>query len=173
MTRWMQGVRLQFSEDYVLYWAHLSRFTSLLIALNISLFFLTELVTRSHYFYTFFSLSALCVVELGVLIPLGLHRRHQLHLQRHRWSIGFSLSGDGGCHVVQCAIGLYRRLHRELRRRSKTGYAAQSEPAGRSRGAQPAFGRGLAALSGGRACEHRFLPRAGRPEISGADPPGR
>jgi len=46
-----------------------------LIILNISLFFLTELVTRQGYYYTFFSLLCLGVVAIGLLIPLGLVNR--------------------------------------------------------------------------------------------------
>lgn len=44
-----------FEKDYEYYWSHLGRFTNLLIILNISLFFLTELVTRQNYYYTFYS----------------------------------------------------------------------------------------------------------------------
>lgn len=42
-----------------------------LIILNISLFFLTALVTRQGYFYTYFSPAALLVVEMGLLVPVG------------------------------------------------------------------------------------------------------
>ncbi|MFC1828536.1 hypothetical protein ACFL0O_02870 [Thermodesulfobacteriota bacterium] len=43
--------------------------------MNISLFFLTELVTRQGYYYTFFSLLCLGIVAFGLLIPLGLVNR--------------------------------------------------------------------------------------------------
>lgn len=55
-----------------IYWMNLSRFTALLIILNISLFFVTELVTRQGYFYTYFSLLALLAVEAALLVPVGL-----------------------------------------------------------------------------------------------------
>lgn len=64
-----------FRRDYAIYWANLSRTTNLLIILNISMFFLTRLVTTQNYFYTFFSLFCLGVVILGMLLPLGYHRR--------------------------------------------------------------------------------------------------
>lgn len=69
-----QPVRL-FERDYSQYWARLSDATILLVILNISLFFLTELVTRQNYFYTFFSLFCLGIVQLGILLPLGRHNR--------------------------------------------------------------------------------------------------
>jgi disulfide bond formation protein DsbB len=53
-------------------WAHLSRLTNLLIILNISLFFLTDLVTQQGYYYTFYSLICLAAVFLGPLLPFGL-----------------------------------------------------------------------------------------------------
>jgi hypothetical protein len=62
----------QFEKHMNLYWMNLSRFSQLLIILNISLFFLTELVTRHGYFYTYFSLAALLVVAFGLLVPVGL-----------------------------------------------------------------------------------------------------
>lgn len=37
-------------------WGHLSRMTNLLIVLNVSLFFLTNLVTQQGYYYTFYSI---------------------------------------------------------------------------------------------------------------------
>ncbi len=55
-----------------LYWKNLSSFTQLLIILNISLFFLTELVTRHGYDDTYFSLVALLMVAFGLLVPVGL-----------------------------------------------------------------------------------------------------
>jgi hypothetical protein len=39
--------------------------------LNVSLFFLTELVTTQGYYYTYFSLLFLGMVQVGLLIPLG------------------------------------------------------------------------------------------------------
>jgi hypothetical protein len=57
------------------YWASLSRLNNLLIILNISLFFLTELVTKENYYFTFYSLLFLGLVSLGTLFPLGLLNR--------------------------------------------------------------------------------------------------
>lgn len=64
-----------FTKQMGIYWESLSHMTSLLIILNISLFFVTELVTTKGYYYTYFSLSALLVVETGLLLPLGLLNR--------------------------------------------------------------------------------------------------
>lgn len=65
----------QFAKQMGIYWESLSHVTSLLIILNISLFFVTELVTTKGYYYTYFSLFALLLVELGLLLPLGLLNR--------------------------------------------------------------------------------------------------
>jgi hypothetical protein len=65
-------LQARFERQMNLYWMNLSRFTTLLIILNISLFFLTELVTRQGYYYTYYSLFALLVVEFGLLVPVGL-----------------------------------------------------------------------------------------------------
>jgi hypothetical protein len=59
----------RFAEGY---WSHLSRLTNLLIVLNISLFFLTNLVTKQGYYYTFYSLLCLAIASLGPLLPIGL-----------------------------------------------------------------------------------------------------
>jgi hypothetical protein len=61
-----------FERDHASHWAHLSRFTNVLIILNISMFFLTELVTKQSYFYTYYSLLFLGLVYVGLLLPLGL-----------------------------------------------------------------------------------------------------
>jgi len=45
-----------FLRDNENYWANLSRLNNLLIILNISLFFLTELVTKENYYFTFYTL---------------------------------------------------------------------------------------------------------------------
>ena len=44
---------------------------SLLIILNISLFFVSNLVNTAGYFYTYYSLILLGLVEFGMLLPLG------------------------------------------------------------------------------------------------------
>ncbi len=68
----MTALQGHFKNYHSLYWMNLSRFTALMIILNISLFFVTELVTRQGYFYTYFSLLALLAVEAALLIPVGL-----------------------------------------------------------------------------------------------------
>ena len=64
--------REAFIRDSGHHWASLSRLNNLLIILNISLFFLTELVTKENYYFTFYSLLFLGLVSLGTLRPLGL-----------------------------------------------------------------------------------------------------
>jgi len=64
-----------FAKDYQVYWGNLSRLTNLLVICNISLFFLTELVTTQGYYYTFFSLFFLVLVFIGLLMPIGLMDR--------------------------------------------------------------------------------------------------
>ena len=76
-----------FKQHMNLYWMNLSRFTTLLIILNISLFFLTELVTRHGYYYTYYSLAALLMVEFALLVPVGLTRK--------LWYYGLCLCGEG------------------------------------------------------------------------------
>ena len=57
------------------YWANLDRTTNLMIILNFSLFFISELVISHGYFYTYFSLACFGLVKLGLLLPLGLLNR--------------------------------------------------------------------------------------------------
>ncbi len=64
-------LREHFQVNYAVYWANLGRFTNLLVILNVSFFFLTELVTTQGYYYTFYSLLALGLVYLGLLVPVG------------------------------------------------------------------------------------------------------
>jgi len=68
-------LRESFERDASIHWASLSRITNLLIILNITLFFLTELVTKKGYYYTFYSIFFLCMVQIGTLLPLGLLNR--------------------------------------------------------------------------------------------------
>jgi hypothetical protein len=68
----LNALQDHFRTHHGIDWMNLSRFTSLLIILNISLFFVTELVTRAGYFYTNFSLLALLAVKFTLLVPLGL-----------------------------------------------------------------------------------------------------
>jgi len=68
----IQQINISFRSQNGIYWANLSRFTNLLIVLNITLFFLSELVTKHGYYYTYYSLFALGIVDIGLLIPIGL-----------------------------------------------------------------------------------------------------
>lgn len=61
-----------FEKQMAIYWSNLSRTTNLLILLNISLFFVTELVTKQGYYYTYYSLFFLLLVKVGLLVPIGL-----------------------------------------------------------------------------------------------------
>ena len=63
-----------FDADYVNFWSNLSRLNSLLVIVNISMFFLTGLVAKG-YFYTCYSLICLGVVGVGVIVPTTLIRR--------------------------------------------------------------------------------------------------
>ena len=68
----LKPLQVHFEAHKNIFWMNLSRFTALLIILNISLFFVTELVTRHGYYYTYYSLLALLTVEAVLLIPVGL-----------------------------------------------------------------------------------------------------
>ncbi len=57
-----------FLQQSAIVWGNLSRLNNLLIAINISLFFLTGLVSQGYY-YTFYSLGFLLAVALCTLIP--------------------------------------------------------------------------------------------------------
>lgn len=63
---------MRFADCAESHWAHLSRVNNLLIALNISLFFLTDLVTKHGYYFTFFSLFFLSLVAVVPLLAFGL-----------------------------------------------------------------------------------------------------
>jgi hypothetical protein len=86
-----------FAIDYQAYWGHLSRLTNLLVILNISLFFLTELVTKFSYYFTFYSLMALGLVQCGLLLPLGLLNRLWYYL------LFLALEGVGAYFLVVSA----------------------------------------------------------------------
>ena len=75
MKRLMKSINDSFEQQMTVYWFNLSRVTNLLIILNISLFFLTELVTKQGYYYTYYSLLFLLIVEIGLIMPLGLLNR--------------------------------------------------------------------------------------------------
>ena len=64
------GISQDFAAHYSTYWANLARLNNLLIVLNVSLFFVSELVTEGYY-YTYFSLLLTAVVYVGLVIPMG------------------------------------------------------------------------------------------------------
>jgi hypothetical protein len=63
-----------FDADHILYWSTLSRQNNLVVIMNISMFFLTGLVTQGYY-YTFYSLVCAGAVAVGILVPTTLTRR--------------------------------------------------------------------------------------------------
>jgi hypothetical protein len=63
-----------FVSDHAVYWNNLSRLNNLLVIMNISMFFLTGLVSKGYY-YTFYSLFFLGVVALGCIVPTRWVRR--------------------------------------------------------------------------------------------------
>lgn len=60
-----------FAEHAAIYWGGLSHLNSLLVVVNVSLFFATGLVIEHGYTYTFYSLFCLMVVAGGILVPVG------------------------------------------------------------------------------------------------------
>ena len=71
----VRSLKENFTVQMPIYWANLGRTTNLLILLNISLFFVTELVAKQGYYYTYYSLMLLIFVKFGLLVPLGLLNR--------------------------------------------------------------------------------------------------
>ena len=69
----MEKIRHSFDADHAHYWSNLSRINNLLVIMNISMFFLTGLVSRG-YFYTCYSLVCLGAVGMGVLVPTAMIR---------------------------------------------------------------------------------------------------
>ena len=59
-----------FQKYLMIYWANLSRLNSLFIILNISMFFLSGLVSRG-YTYTFYSISCFFIVAVVMILPVG------------------------------------------------------------------------------------------------------
>lgn len=64
-------IQKTFTDDHVLLWGNISRLNGLLVILNISMFFLTGLVTQGYY-YTFYSLGCLGIVGFLTLLPTPL-----------------------------------------------------------------------------------------------------
>jgi len=69
-----------FYEKYMaIYWANLSRFNNLMIILNISMFFLSGLVSRGYY-STFYSIGFCFLVAILAIIPLSFINRLWFYL---------------------------------------------------------------------------------------------
>lgn len=106
-NRYYQLWEARFAPHADGHWAHLSRLNNLLIILNISLFFLTDLVTRYGYYYTFYSLLFLTLTAIGLLLPFGL-------LHRLWYYLIFVLSEAVGGYFLVASIwywiGTYKHL---------------------------------------------------------------
>jgi hypothetical protein len=74
LKRRYTAIQEVFDGTHANYWATLSRSNNLMVIMNISMFFLTGLVSKGYYF-TIYSLNCLLVVGVGVLVPTGLARR--------------------------------------------------------------------------------------------------
>lgn len=61
-------IEKSYRKHVVIYWANLSRINNLMIALNISMFFLSGLVSMGYY-YTFYSIGCCFVVATLSIIP--------------------------------------------------------------------------------------------------------
>ena len=69
-TSFATRISQDFAAHYGTYWGNLARLNNLLIVLNVSLFFVSELVTQGYY-YTYFSLLLTAIVYVGLVVPLG------------------------------------------------------------------------------------------------------
>jgi len=67
LTVWSDHFRVH----HAVYWANLGRAANLLVVLNVSLFFVSGLVTKYGYYYTYYSLLLLIPTYLGLLLPIG------------------------------------------------------------------------------------------------------
>ena len=68
-----------FRNNMVILWANFSRLNNLLIILNISIFFLSGLVSKG-YFYTFYSISCFSVVAFITILPVNFISRLWFYL---------------------------------------------------------------------------------------------
>jgi len=64
-----------FGKNAMFYWLNLGRVSNILILLNFSLFFVSELVSQQGYFFPIISIILLGVVELAILFPTKLVSR--------------------------------------------------------------------------------------------------
>jgi len=73
------NIEMSYEKHVVIYWANLSRINNLMIILNISMFFLSGLVSRGYY-YTFYSIGCCFLVAILAVIPLPVIRRLWFYL---------------------------------------------------------------------------------------------
>ena len=72
-------IEMSYEKYMVIYWANLCRDNNLLIILNISMFFLSGLVS-SGYYYTFYSIGGCFLVAILSIIPLSFINRLWFYL---------------------------------------------------------------------------------------------
>ncbi len=58
-----------FRKYMVIFWANLSRLNNLLIIINITMFFLSGLITQGYY-YTFYSIGCFAFVAILTILPV-------------------------------------------------------------------------------------------------------
>ena len=71
---WWKKFDEKYREDHVMYQDHLQHMNHIITLLNVSLFFVTELVTKHGYYYTIISLLLLGIVQVALVLPFGLMR---------------------------------------------------------------------------------------------------
>jgi len=73
------SIEKTYQENIQNFWTNLAHINSLLAIMNISLFFLTGLVTQGYYF-TFYSLALITTVALLALMPVPFYNRAWYYL---------------------------------------------------------------------------------------------
>jgi len=73
------NIDMSYEKYMVIYWANLSRINNLMIILNISMFFLSGLVSMGYY-YTFYSIGCCFLVAILTVIPLPFINRLWFYL---------------------------------------------------------------------------------------------
>jgi len=65
----LSNMRKEYEERIAIYRDHLQQSTQMLVLLNIMFFFLTELVKTHGYYFTYYSLLFLAIIQIALLIP--------------------------------------------------------------------------------------------------------
>jgi hypothetical protein len=73
------NIEMSYEKYMVIYWANLSRINNLMIVLNISIFFLSGLVSMGYY-YTFYSIGCCFLIAILSVIPLTFVNRLWFYL---------------------------------------------------------------------------------------------